>query len=530
MTIATLAPTLDREQEIARRARSAGARTRGTASRAALLVARLVPLGAILALQGSLSYRLVHLNTAFEDEATYLGAGHQLIQAWLHGGPNMAYPTYFSGAPVIYPVIGALIDSVGKLAGARLFSMAMMLIATALAYASARRLISTVAGWLAAATFAVLYGTQFLGALATYDAMALCVTALSAWIVVRGGTVEARVPTWIYLAAPVLVLANATKYASAIFDPVVVGVALFVVAGQHDWRTGCKVAAILTGISVALLSALLALAGPSYWHGITSTTTNRAASTASIATVLHDTASWIGVVVAIGALGAGVLIWLAIRHRVSWPSALLALVLFGATLLVPVEQARIHTTTSLNKHVTYGAWFGVILAGYVLAWILGRGWKILWRLPLVIPLLVPMAVVGMHQARSTFLSWFNTKQLVAAIRPLVLRSTQPVLVDTSVIPAYYLGDKVRATRWISTYYFQFRPYPGAKLLSGIPAYTAAIRESVFSVVALDWSTPFADSAIASAIGHNPRYHYLGKFVSRHTLLHSAYVVWYRAGR
>ena len=33
-------------------------------------------------------------------------------------------------------------------------------------------------------------------------------------------------------------------------------------------------------------------------------------------------------------------------------------------LLVPTEQARIHTYTSLSKHVDFGAWFAAIAAGY----------------------------------------------------------------------------------------------------------------------------------------------------------------------
>jgi uncharacterized membrane protein YjjB (DUF3815 family) len=40
------------------------------------------------------------------------------------------------------------------------------------------------------------------------------------------------------------------------------------------------------------------------------------------------------------------------------------LLLASAGVLVPLEQARIHTLTSLNKHVDLGAWFAAVAAGY----------------------------------------------------------------------------------------------------------------------------------------------------------------------
>ena len=39
-------------------------------------------------------------NTAFEDEALYVGAGHAYIDHWLNGTPLPTnYGTLFSGAP-----------------------------------------------------------------------------------------------------------------------------------------------------------------------------------------------------------------------------------------------------------------------------------------------------------------------------------------------------------------------------------------------------------------------------------------------
>ena len=73
----------------------------------------------VLLVQAFLSLRLTHANTAFQDEAAYIWAGHREWAHLLHGAPVPHFAAYFSGAPVIYPPIGALAESVGGLAAAR---------------------------------------------------------------------------------------------------------------------------------------------------------------------------------------------------------------------------------------------------------------------------------------------------------------------------------------------------------------------------------------------------------------------------
>ena len=43
----------------------------------------------------------------------------------------------------------------------------------------------------------------------------------------------------------------------------------------------------------------------------------------------------------------------------------LPLLATAALLLVPTEQASLHTTASLNKHGTMGAWFASLAAGFL---------------------------------------------------------------------------------------------------------------------------------------------------------------------
>ena len=92
------------------------------------------PLSAILALQAALSMGLVWSNTAFGDEATYLSAGRLEWNHWLHGTPlpgagqaNFGFAgtfqSYFSGAPQIYPPLGAAAVFLGGLAAARILGL-----------------------------------------------------------------------------------------------------------------------------------------------------------------------------------------------------------------------------------------------------------------------------------------------------------------------------------------------------------------------------------------------------------------------
>ena len=140
-------------------------------------VARRWLLPVVVALQVALSARLIWANTAFQDEGLYLWAGHLEWAHWLHGTQIPDYASYFSGAPVLYPPLGALANHYGGLAGARLLSLAFMLLATTLLHGITRRLFNRGAANFAAFLFAVLAATEFLGAFATYDAMALTLMA-----------------------------------------------------------------------------------------------------------------------------------------------------------------------------------------------------------------------------------------------------------------------------------------------------------------------------------------------------------------
>ena len=194
-------------------------------ARAAVIpqAARWLPLVLILGAQAVLSARLIPTGIPSHDESGYIYAGHQLIHELWHGGGSPYNETYFSGSPVIYPVIAAMADHAGGLVAVRLMSLLFMMTATLLAFATGSRLFGYLPGIMAAGLFAGLGLTQDLGAYATYDAMALMLVAVAAYCAVRA----ADDSFWLLLVPIALLAANATKYATLLFDPIVIGLYTF---------------------------------------------------------------------------------------------------------------------------------------------------------------------------------------------------------------------------------------------------------------------------------------------------------------
>src|SRR5450755_215038 len=222
-----------------------------------LLSAGWWPLAAVLAVQALLSLRLARADTAFEDEAAYLWAGHLEWAHWLHGAPIPPFPVYFSGAPVLYPPIAAMADSLGGLAAARILSLCFMLGATALLWCAAGRLFGRRAAFFAAALFAVLGPTLHLGAFATYDAMSMFLVALAAWCVIRSAGPGAATG-WMVTAGAALALANAAAYSTVLFDVLVLLLAILTAVPDGGRVAARRAATLLAALAALLAAGLLA--------------------------------------------------------------------------------------------------------------------------------------------------------------------------------------------------------------------------------------------------------------------------------
>jgi hypothetical protein len=453
------------------------------------------PLLAVLVVQTALSASMVRARTAFGDEALYLSAGHLEWSHWLHGTQIPAYPTWFSGAPVIYPPIGAIADSLGGLTAARLLSLVFMLGVTCFLWCTATRLLHDKrAAFFAAAVFAALAPTLHLGSYATYDAMALLLLAVATWCAAGG-----RSGRWMIAAGILLALANATKYATALYDPTVLCITFLSAERQLALRRTAVVAAT----AAVVVAVLLAFGGSGYLTGIRVTTTGRADGTDAASLVFADSWSWTAVVVIPAFLAVVVC-----AARRQWPRTLLLAVLALSALLAPVDQARIQTVTSLNKHVDFGAWFAATAAGYLLS-ILSRRRAVL---AVVLAALIPVTTMGLIQARD-MIDWPDATGLVKVVRPLTAHGGH-FLVETTDVLQYYLPN----TSW--------RQWSDTQ--SKNPKYyQRAIEQHYFSVVVLGFNQTLAmDYEIAFDLSLAGGYRLVAKVPSGTT----TFYVWDYLGR
>jgi 4-amino-4-deoxy-L-arabinose transferase-like glycosyltransferase len=472
------------------------------------------PLAAVLLVQALLSIRLVRANTAFMDEAAYLWAGHLQWAHWLHGASVPPFSAYFSGAPVIYPPIGALADSVGGLAATRILSLIFMLGATTLLYGTITRLYGQRAAFFGSALFAILGTTLHLGAFATYDAMAVFLVALAVWLVTRADD-QGEATGRMVAAGVVLALANATAYSTALFDPVVVLIALLTSFPKPGGKVAWRRAAIFLIVLVTLLLAGLLIGGSSYLHGIEKTTLSRAPGAASPGTVLTDFWSWAGLITIL-AVGGIVASWIGRQERTqTW----LLVVVTIAAILGPLEQARLRTATSLDKHVGLGAWFAAIAAGYAVDRFIAaahgeRQTRNFTIGACVAALAFPLAL-GASQSWSFSTDWPNADTFVAILRPATQGSGR-LLVEDPSIPEYYLPAGSDWKRWSSTRNIVLpsgRSTGGPSQSAGVVGsgnagtFAAYIEEGYFSIVALNYQdTTALDYKITADLNRNRHYH------------------------
>jgi len=472
------------------------------------------PLAAILAVQTLLSLRLVRANTAFVDEATYLWAGHLEWANLLHGSSVPPFPAYFSGAPVIYPPLGALADSVGGLTAARILSLVFMLGATVTLWSVTDRLHGRRAAFFAAALFAVMGPTLHLGSFATYDAMSVFLVALAAWLVVRAGDRQ-DATFWMVAAGVTLVAANATSYASALFDPIVILLALVIAFPKPGGKLAAARALALLAIVAVLATLGLLIGGSRYIHGVKVTTLTRVAGTDSVFSVLSDSWEWTGVI-AVAAICGVIVGWISHpRHPQTWLLTLVA----AAVLLVPAEQAGLHTTASLNKHVDLGIWFAAIAAGYAVdkfaAAAPAGNMRVVTVGACVVALSFPVSL-GAGQSRVFSTSWPDSSGFISILRPLADDSTGHLLVEDPTLAEYYLPSGTQWKRWSSTRNIILpggAPTGGPSEKAGIVGegnagtFALKIAQGYFSLVALNFSdTSSLDHSIAADLHRNRHYH------------------------
>lgn len=474
------------------------------------MVSRLALL-AILALQAAVSLRLQ--NTAFEDEALYLYAGRMEIAHLLHGAALQGdYGSYFSGAPVLYPVLGAALNAIGGLALARALSLAEMLAVTAMLYSITRLKFNERAALCSAALFAVSESAIFLGHLATFDATCLFLLAAATRIVVRWS--GSRRPVFL-LAAPLVALAVAVKYAGLLFVPTIA--VLPAIAGWPARGRRVLLYPPAFAVTVAgLLYAALRLAGHADVDALKVTTLGRAHGSVPVLAVARETGAWGGVLMALAVAGA---VGYATRARTEprtergektvaasggrWRRVALGAVLAGTAFLAPAYQMYLHTDVSLLKHVGFGVFFAAPMAGLGLVRLVGEHFR---RPQVAIALWTGALVLGLSQSWSLYQAWPSSGPLVKALSAYLAPGAK-YLVEVPAVPIYYLQGRADAQpgQFWSTFGISYVNSRG-QTLTGNAGFAAAVRAGIFRIVAYSGNvTPAADAAIAGALRSSSSY-------------------------
>ncbi|MEV6511742.1 glycosyltransferase family 39 protein [Streptomyces sp. NPDC051642] len=478
----------------------------------------------ILAVQTALSLRLS--NTAFQDEALYLAAGHSELAKLLHGTPlPLNYTAYFSGSPQLYPVLAAIVDSKFGLAGARTLSLFFMLCTTGLLYAFTRRLFNERAALAAAALYAVIQSTVVMGYFATYDACAVFLLALTTWIVVR--TARAPVLT-VLLAAPVAVLAVGVKYASALYLPTIIVLALLTAWPHKGRKAFLRMVLLAAGIGGLVVAGMYTT---DLMDGVRQTTTNRVHGTDSTEFLLEQSAKWGGLMFLVAVGGAVSYVRRSRMNespqalRLGSPGwrwrALLGLVLCGTAVLAPAYQIHLGTVVSLFKHVGFGLLFAAPMAGVGVTRLVGAH----FRYPqLGIMLWTVLLCLGIQQADLRFDIWPNSTKMINAIQSHV-DSKGTYLASTPEVPVYYLREKSSHRQWHSLFGMEYKDKKG-KYFSGDQAYKEAVKDGDFDLIVLDGLTnPRMDDIVAAAVKGNSHYRLLAELPFRNANGTSEYRIW-----
>jgi hypothetical protein len=397
----------------------------------------------VLAAQATLTLPWMWRTGPYSGEALYLTAGQE---GWSHLG---SYTNSFPGSPFLYPPVAALFNSVGGLIAARLLSLILMLATTALVYMMGDRMFGQISGLLAALLFAVCGIIVHLGAAATFDPMALflLVLALYAAVRMRDGSVW-----WVLLCPFALAAANATKYNTIAWDPLIIGTVFL-----YGWSK--KAQAIFLTLSVAATVAVLdvgivVFGGTDLATGVLLNIFYRspqAGPANSVLSVFGHAMLMTGLVVLIAVAG----VWVSVVKKMPATATLFLCLLASAALIAPVLQARVHQLASLDQNMSFGLPFAALAAGYALGgWRQWLGRRRYWGKVIAtiaaVGTVITMLIVGRAE-RVQFRgpSVAVAQQIAGAIRDNYQPGTMILVDGTDKTDRYYLPS-IPSDRWVAS--------------------------------------------------------------------------------
>jgi 4-amino-4-deoxy-L-arabinose transferase-like glycosyltransferase len=406
----------------------------------------------------------------FQDEGLYLFMGHRMIDHILSGAHLSEYPgTYFSGAPGLYPVVGAIADSVGGVPAARLVSLFFICVAIIATYGIGNELFGKPSGLLGAGAFALCGSVMFIAQLATLDAMALCLMALSCWLALYSANHDKL--AWAPIVALILSVAFLTKYATAAYVPGIAAIAMLLAWPHIRWGAVRRAALVVTATAAAVFFVL------TFWaadlkRGIISTTTDRTPlSPSPREELVFYVVQWVGPWLLLALLGA-------LTQARRWP---VSVVLLAMSVIGPLQQIRIGEGTSLSKHVAFGIVFAAPLIGSLLAWMITRSRWV--GVPVTVAVAAMLFTSGTRFAEQFLTTWVDDREIVTQLREEVAISPhKAILGEEPSAQRYVLRAVTAPEQWNDTFSLLY----GNK--TGLTAYREAIDQTHFGTIYLTLNT------------------------------------------
>jgi hypothetical protein len=226
-------------------------------------------------------------------------------------------------------------------------------------------------------------------------------------------------------------------------------------------------------------------------HAIAGSTTNRE-------TILSMSRfSLLGTVLRLGGLifllsAAGLLLLLFQRRL-----RIVAILFFATSWLAPLYHIYTREFISLDKHIAYGLFFAVPLAGYAIAWLSGyerepfisssRGY---WLAALAV--LVALLTLGIQQAQDFNASWANTSSLSYDLHTQFRDGTGRILAEDIETVRFDARDITQEWQWNGLRFPYYVDAAGKQLL-GDPALAQALTDRYYDFVELSFNA-IADEA------------------------------------
>jgi hypothetical protein len=313
---------------------------------------------------------------------------------------------------------------------------------------------------------------------------------------------------WLALGlGPLLVLAFGAKYAALLFIPSVVAILLLSVWLERGWKS-MFVRGTLAILSLIIVGALTLLAvlyfDQNVLHGLTATTTNRAAILLSshLDLTIH-VLQMVGLSFAVGLLG------IAFARK---KHLLIALLFLGSALLIPGYHIFKGEQVSLDKHLGYSMFFLMPLAGYALSslskfhGVFSPGGR--WLSGLAVCLM--LFLLGTGEAQNMYQSWPSTTQLTYTLNSQVRPAAGRYLAEQFEVSRYNLRSDTYNWQWTGLDFFEYTDKQG-HYYAGNDAYAKAINDGYFDLIQLNYgfNAQMAVSVL-NDIQHSKKYALIAK--------------------